>query len=164
MIKNTQSLYRFLRRKTGFKGLTVKTVFNNLGFSVSESETNLKPISGILLFCSDNSANKIIKGFSSYTETTKFYFRHRKHIVTHLEQNAADTGMDLFLYIQNFGLFKDRKKPNNIEIAKALYARGRKPELQYLYNIFAWYTLEEISHTWQRYIYEHPAMAEKLVA
>jgi len=164
MINTTKSLYRYLRRKTGFKGLTVQTVIKNLGFPISEMPHEFKLLSKILLYCSHNGANTNIKGFNEYSSTVKFYFRHRKHIVAQIEKAAEENDEELFSFIQNFYFFHDKQEPSNKEIAKALYARGRKPELDYLYNIFAWYTLEELANTWQRYLEEHPATAEKIAA
>jgi hypothetical protein len=66
--------------------------------------------------------------------------------------------------VQGFGVFRNSDKPTAGEIGKALWDSGRQwPELTTLYNVFAWYALEEVSRTWYRYLEEHPAHKPELL-
>jgi hypothetical protein len=83
-----------------------------------------------------------------------------------MENFAADCGTDIITMVQNFGIFRSYiVKPTLCEIGKALWDSGHYwPEYNHLYNVFSWYTLEEISHTWNRYLEDHLDLAEKLSA
>jgi hypothetical protein len=74
-----------------------------------------------------------------------------------MEQTAAEMGTDIISMVQSFGVFRNSGKPAPSEIGKALWDGSQSyPELASLYNVFAWYALEEVSRTWYRYLEENP--------
>ena len=72
--------------------------------------------------------------------------------------------------VQEFGIFRYRDiaatggAPTPSEVGKALWDSKKWPELSTLYNVFAWYALEEVSRTWYRYLEENPAYRAELSA
>jgi hypothetical protein len=93
-----------------------------------------------------------------------FFRKHRHDIVSQMEKTATEMGSDIISFVQSFGVFRNSTPPTPGQVGKALYDSRYWPELEVLYNVFAWYTLEEISHSWHRYLEEHPTLAEKLSA
>jgi len=62
--------------------------------------------------------------------------------------------------VQGFGVFRNSDKPTPSEVGRALWDSGQQwDDLTNLYNVFAWYALEEVSRTWYRYLedaqYQH---------
>jgi hypothetical protein len=82
-----------------------------------------------------------------------------------MEQTAAELGSDIFSMVRGFGVFRYGSKPTVGEIGKALYDSGTTwDNLTDLYNVFAWYALEEVSRTWYRYLEDNPAYHMELTA
>ncbi len=70
-----------------------------------------------------------------------------------MENTAKEFGTDIFSMVQGFGVFRNTEKPTPDQIGKALWGNfKRKSEYENLYNVFAWYALEEVAHTWYRYL------------
>jgi hypothetical protein len=78
---------------------------------------------------------------------------------------AEEFGTDIFSMVQNFGVFRNSEKPTPTEIGKALWDKSKTyPDLTSLYNVFAWYALEEVSRAWYRYLEENPRYRAELAA
>jgi len=163
-ISTIKGLYRVVKQSSGFSGRTVHSVILSLGHCLWGTEEDFKELSGILLNCSNHGANVGFSGFIYYSDTIPFYKKHRHDIVSHMEQTAAELGTDIISMVQSFGVFHNSQKPTPSEIGKALWGSFHKQDLATLYNVFAWYALEEISHAWQRYLEDHPVLAVKLPA
>ena len=164
-IRTVKGLFRFLKRNTNFSGHTVHTAILHLGFSLLDKENEFIKLSCLLVNCSNKGADAGFPGFCYSTDTVQFFIKHRKDIVKHMEQTAEDCGLDIISMVQDFGAFRNKKKPTISEVGKALWDTGKyNVELHYLYNVFAWYALEEIAHTWSRYLEDNPALAKKLSA
>ena len=154
-----------LIRHSNFSGRTINSVIFALGFHPqNEKEGEFKELSSQLENCAENGANVGFIGFIYYNETIPFFKKHRQDIVTHMEQTAANLGTDIISMVQNFGVFRNSAKPTVGEIGKALWGSGKSQNLTSLYNVFAWYALEEIAHTWYRYLEDNPSVWEKLSA
>ena len=164
-ISSIRGLYRYVKSNTGFSGHTVHSVILALGYYLWGSANDFKELSGTLKDCSNHGADAGFPGFSNYSDTIKFFKKHRSDIVSHMEKTAAEMGIDIISMVQGFGVFRNSKAPTPGQIGKALWDSGHYwPELDKLYNVFAWYTLEEVSHSWHRYLEDHPVLAEKLSA
>ena len=151
-ISTIKGLYRIVKQRTGFSGRTVNSVISSLGHCLWGTAEDFKELSDILINCSNHGANVGFSGFIYYSDTVPFYKKHRQDIVSHMEQTAAELGTDIISMVHGFGVFQHSQKPTTSEIGKALWGNYHKPELTTLYNVFAWYALEEISHAWQRYL------------
>ena len=69
-----------------------------------------------------------------------------------MENFAAELGTDIISMVQGFGVFRNSTPPTTGEVGKALWNNViRGNDLTALYNVFAWYTLEEVSRTWLMY-------------
>jgi hypothetical protein len=83
-----------------------------------------------------------------------------------MEHAAEQIGTDVISMVLNFGEFRNNDDaPNVSEVGKALWDTSNSySQLTELYNIFAWYTLEEVSRTWHKYLIDNPAVQEALAA
>ena len=164
-ISSIKGLYRYVKTNSGFSGHTVHSVILSLGYYLWGSKENFKELSEVLKDCSNHGADSGFSGFIYHSETIPFFTEHRKDIISHMERTAAELGTDIISMVQGFGIFRQSDKPTPSEVGKALWDSGHYwPELDTLYNVFAWYVLEEVSRTWQRYLEDNPALAEKLSA
>ena len=164
-ISTIRGLQRYIKQHSHFSGRTINSVIFSLGFHPqNEKEGDFIELSAQLENCAEHGANCGFGGFIYYHETISFYKANRKDIVNHIEQTAAELGTDIISMVQNFGIFRNSKKPSAGEVGKALWGSANNPELTTLYNVFAWYALEEVSHTWYRYLEEHPTYRAKLSA
>jgi hypothetical protein len=124
-----------------------------------------KELSAQLENCAEHGANCGISGYINNSETIPFFMEHRHDIVRHMEQTAAELGTDIISMVQSFGMFRNADKPTPSEIGRALWDSGQQwQELTSLYNVFTWYTLEEISRTWYSYLEDHPVYWDELSA
>jgi len=164
-VSTIKGLYRIVKKNSCFSGRTIHSVILSLGFNLFDKEEQFKKLSSILTQCSLRGADTGFSGFINISETISFFIRHRKDIINHMEQTAADCGIDIISMVQGFGIFKDTNKPTISDVGKALWDKSQV-YIKYfdLYNVFSWYALEEIAHTWQRYLEEHPAVVESLLA
>jgi len=164
-ISTVRGLYHFVTRNSGFSGRTVHSVILSLGYYKWGTKEDFLELSCDLQNCSNYGANIGFSGFTYYQDTLAFSKKHRHDIVKHMEKSAAELGTDIISMVQNFGVFRNSEKPTASEIGKALWGSPRHSyELVTLYNVCAWYALEEIAHTWQKYLEAHPALEEKLSA
>jgi hypothetical protein len=164
-ISTIRGLYRYAKQNSGFSGHTVHSVILALGYSFHQSREYFKELSGVLQDCSEHGADTGFSGFQSPSETIAFFQKHRYDIISHMEQTAADLGTDIISMVQGFGVFRNSTPPTPGQVGKALWDSGHYwPELNKLYNVFAWYALEEIARTWYRYLEDNPAYHAELCA
>jgi hypothetical protein len=115
--------------------------------------------------CAEHGANVGFPGFIYYSDTIAFFRKNRKDIVNNIEQTAAEMGEDLIKMVQSFGVFRNSTPPTSDEVGKALWDSAYQyDELTNLYNVFAWYALEEVSNIWYRYLEDNPGYWEQLSA
>ena len=158
-------LKSYLNIHSNFIDDTICNVIIALGFHpVHSTREEVKELSGIFKDCSEHGADSGFSGFSYYHETIAFFMVNREDIVKHMEQTASELGTDIISMVQGFGVFRNSDKPTPSEVGRALWDSKEHPDLTSLYNVFAWYALEEISHTWYRYLEENQTIAEKLSA
>jgi len=164
-ISNIQEMRNFLYQNSGFSKRTINNVIEALGFPLHGSGAAFKDLSGQFENCAEHGANIGICGFIYYNETIAFYKANCQDIVAHMESMSTDLGTDIISMVQSFGVFRNSEKPSVLEVGRALWGTGKiRQELTTLYNVFAWYALEEVSRTWYRYLEENPAIHAELVA
>jgi len=165
LIKTIGNLRSFVSENSTFPARTVNNVIRALGYPLSGSGETFKELSTEFINCAEHGADIGFSGFIYYHETISFFKSNRVAIASHLERTAEELGTDIFSMVQNFGVFRNTDKPKPSEIGKALWDSSQSyPELTYLYNVFSWYALEEVSQTWYRYLEEHPAYRAELAA
>ncbi|MDR2468350.1 MAG: hypothetical protein LBD22_05255 [Spirochaetaceae bacterium] len=73
--------------------------------------------------------------------------------------------VDIIQFVQEFGAFRNTALPTPGEIGRALWDSAYlHDELTGLYNLFAWYALEEVSNIWYRYLEDNRARHAELLA
>ena len=157
-ISNIKAMRNFLYENSGFAEKTINNVIKALGYPLQGSSSILKELSAEFENCAEYGANIGFPGFIYYSETIAFFKANRRDIVNHMENLAAELGTDIISMVQGFGVFRFSEKPTVGEIGKALWGNIHHPELTTLYNVFAWYALEEVSRTWFRYLEEQQAV------
>jgi hypothetical protein len=154
----------YLYKNSGFSKSTVNNVIEALGYPLQGSSSVFNDLSTEFENCAEHGANVGFGGFIYYNETIAFFKANRKDIVSHMEQTAAELGTDIISMVQGFGVFRHSEKPTPSEVGRALWDSKKDLELTSLYNVFAWYALEEVSRTWYRYLEENPAYHAELSA
>jgi hypothetical protein len=164
-IATIQELRVFVSRNSSFPERTVNNVIKELGYPLTGSGGTFKELSADLVNCAEYGADIGIGGFIYYSETVSFFKKNRTAIASHIERTANELGTDIFSMVQAFGVFRNSEKPTLTEIGKALWDKSQTyPELTSLYNVFAWYALEEVSRTWYCYLEENPGYKVELSA
>jgi hypothetical protein len=163
-VSNIKALRNFIYKNSGFQEVTVNNVIKALGYPLQGSGMVLNELSADFENCAEYGANCGIGGFIYYNDTIAFFRANRKDIISHMEQNAAEMGTDIISMVQGFGVFRNGEKPTASEVGRALWDSKKDMDLTTLYNVFAWYALEEVSHTWYRYLEENPAVKAELSA
>jgi hypothetical protein len=164
-ITTIENLRAYISRNSSFPERTVNNVIEAFGYPLKGKGDTFKELSVDFVNCAEYGANIGISGFIYYSETTAFFRKNRTAIASHIERTAAEFGTDIFSMVQGFGIFRNSDKPTPTEIGKALWDSGQShPDLTSLYNVFAWYALEEVSRTWYSYLEEHPALRAELSA
>ena len=82
-------------------------------------------------------------GFTDYKDTVNFYRVNKKLILEHLVNVANELSEDPIVMIQNFNFIKGQF--TTLEIAEALYSQTVKDDYYAIYNIMAWFALEEVA-------------------
>lgn len=91
-------------------------------------------------------------GFIYYSETVEFWRKNRKKITRLMTDEAESLGESSALsMVQQFNGLKNYEAD---EIARALYGRYDE-DLTQIYNVFAWYVLEELANAWENFKYEN---------
>ena len=164
-ISNIQTMRNYLHRKSGFAERTINNIIKALGFPLEGSGQNFIELSTQFENCAEYGADCGISGFIYYSETIAFFKKHRVDIASHIERTASELGIDIFSMVQNFGVFQNSEKPTAGEVGKALWDASQFwPEFTNLYNVFAWYALEEVSRTWYKYLEDNPDYHAELSA
>ncbi|MDR2542782.1 MAG: hypothetical protein LBC80_04955 [Treponema sp.] len=164
-IKSIRGLQNYIKRHSYFSGRTVNSVIFALGYHPQHhTKDEFKELSGIFNDCSKYGAAIGFSGFIYYADTISFFKKNRNDIINHMEQTAAELGTDIISMVQSFGVFRNSEKPTASEIGKALWGNRHHQDLTSLYNVFAWYALEEVSRTWCRYLEDNPAYSAELSA
>ena len=164
-ITNIRALRAYIADNSNFTETTINNVIKTLGFSLSGSRETFNELSTQLENCAEHGADIGIPGFIYYSETIPFFRKNRQDIVNHMEQTAAEIGTDIISMVKEFGVFRNSDKPTPSEVGRALWDSGKNyDDLTTLYNVFAWYALEEVSRTWYRYLEENPGYRAELAA
>jgi hypothetical protein len=163
-IKTIEGLRRYMKNNSEFSYRTINNVITALGYSLKGSE-DFKDLSADFESCANYGANIGVHGFIYYCDTVAFYRKNRTDIVSHMENSASELGTDIISMVQNFSMFRNSEKPTADEIGKALWGRIQNDfEYKTLYNLFAWYALEEVAYTWLRYLEDNPSYHAELSA
>jgi len=164
-ITNIKKMRNYILENSSFPESTINNVIKALGYPLNGSGDTFKELSLELVNCAEYGANIGISGFIYYSETIPFYKKNRAAIASHIESTAEEFGTDIFSMVQNFGVFRHSEKPTPSEIGKALWDKSEThQDLTDLYNVFAWYALEEVSRTWYRYLEDNPGYRSELAA
>jgi hypothetical protein len=164
-IKNIQGLIAYVNDNSAWQITTIRNVIHALGYTAAGGAESLKNLSGQLVNVAQHGADGGFPGFIYYSDTVRFFRRNRKDIVNNIEQTASDMGEDVIKFVQSFGVFRNSAPPTPGEVGRALWDSSRlDDELTNLYNIFAWYALEEVSHVWYRYLEDNPRCRVELSA
>lgn len=133
---------------TNTDGKLIKAVKRQTGRDWAEFQDELKNVSA-----SPCGAAGGFSGFIYYSETVAFWRRNRKVITEQLNELALSLGENVMSMVMSFGGIKDGDFSED-EIGRALYGRY-DDELQQIYNVFAWYALEEVAHWYADFEYEN---------
>jgi len=163
-ISNIKALRAYIVRNSNFSEKIVNNIIKALGFPLVGSWDTFNELSTQFENCAEHGADIGISGFIYYSETVAFFLQNRNDIVSHMEQTAAELGTDIISMVQGFGVFHHGDKPAPSEVGRALWDSKEWPELTTLYNVFAWYALEEISRTWLMYLEDNPGYKAELSA
>jgi hypothetical protein len=156
----------YLKCNSGFSEETVNSTITALGYDpIHATQNDFIEISRTLIECAEHGADSGFSGFIYYNDTIAFYKKNQQDIVKHMEQTAADFGTDIITMVQEFGVFRHGDKPTTSQVGRALYDSGQtREDLTSLYNVFSWYTLEEISRTWRCFLEDNWDLAAELSA
>jgi hypothetical protein len=164
-ISNVQDLARYISGNSSWSAVTVCNAVTALGYSSNGGLESLKSLSANLADCAKHGADGGFPGFTCYSDTLAFFRRNRKDIVKNLELTSKESGEDIINMIRNFGVFRYDTPPSSSSIGKALWGTGKlQNDLTSLYNVFAWFCLEEISYIWYRYLEDNPDYYTELSA
>jgi hypothetical protein len=155
----------YVRENSTWQISTIRNVITALRYNPTDEKIeSLKDLSSQLVTCAKHGADAGFPGFTYYQDTIHFFKHNRKDIVTNIGHTAAETGMDIIIkMVQSFGVFRYDTPPASGQVGKALWDSAHiYDELTTLYNVFAWYALEEISHIWYRYLEDNPAYYAEL--
>jgi hypothetical protein len=162
-IKNIQGLISYVVENSAWQTTTVHHVITALGYRSNGGLESFKCLSANLADCAKHGADGGFPGFTYYPDTLSFFRRNRHDIVETLELLAEELGEDIIGMVQGFGVFRYNTSPTAAGIGKALWGAGTlRDDLTSLYNVFAWFCLEEISHAWYRYLEDNPGYYAEL--
>jgi hypothetical protein len=157
-IKNIQGLITYVKENSEWQIDTIHHVITALGYRGTGGLESFKNLSANLADCAKHGADGGFPGFTCYSDTLSFFRRNREDIVKNIELLAKELGEDIIGMVQGFGVFRHGTPPTAADIGKALWGTGTlKDDLTSLYNVFAWFCLEEISRVWYRYLEDNPA-------
>jgi hypothetical protein len=146
-IKSIQGLISYVAENSAWQTATVHHVVTALGCRSNGGLENIKSLSATLADCAKHGADGGFPGFTYYSDTLTFFRRNRQDIVKNLEILAEELGEDSISMVQHFGVFRHGIPPNPASVGRALWGTGKlKDDLTSLYNVFAWFCLEEISY------------------
>jgi hypothetical protein len=164
-ISTVQGLIRYVNENSSWSVSTVRNVVTALGWRSHGGLESLKGLSANLADCAKHGADGGFPGFTCYGDTLSFFRRNRRDIVKNIERMAKESGEDVVKMVQGFGVFRYSPVPAPREVARALWGAGKlKDDLTALYNVFAWFCLEEVSRVWYGYLENHPCYYAELSA
>jgi hypothetical protein len=164
-IKNIRGFIAYVQNNSTWQAATIRAVIHALGYTAAGGAQSLKELSGTLADAARYGAASGFSGFTYYSETIAFFHCNRRDILYNMEHTAAEMGEDLIKMVQSFGAFRDERPPTSGEIGAALWDSAYLHKKYYgLYNVFAWYALEEVANIWYRYLEENPAYLAELSA
>jgi hypothetical protein len=164
-IKNIQSLISYVTENSAWQTTTIHHVITTLGYCGNGGLESLKSLSATLTDCAKHGADSGFPGFTYYSDTLSFFRNNRQDIVKNMELLAEELGEDIISMVQHFGVFRYIAPPTPANVGKALWGTGKlNDDLTSLYNVFAWFCLEEISHVWYRYLEDNPGYYAELSA
>jgi hypothetical protein len=164
-ITTVQGLTAYIKNNSSWPAATIRNVITALGYNPNGGRGSLVELSGTLADCAMNGAGGGFPGFIYYSETVQFYRRNQQDIVKNLEITAEELGEDIIGMVRHFGVFRHDRPPSAGGIVRALWGTGKlQDDLTGLYNAFAWFCLEEVSHIWYRYLEDNPAYYAELSA
>jgi hypothetical protein len=164
-VSNVQGLIRYVSGNSPWSAATVRNAAAALGWHSNGGLESLKGLSANLADCAKHGADGGFPGFTYYRDTLSFFRRNRRDIVKNLELLAKELGEDVVKMVQGFGVFRHSPVPAPRDVGRALWGAG-KPEdgLTALYNVFAWFCLEEVSRVWYGYLEDNPVRYAELSA
>jgi uncharacterized protein YggL (DUF469 family) len=83
-------------------------------------------------------------GFIYYSETHPFAMRHRKAIVSWLEETACSLGEDVVSMVSHFGVFRNCPMDDADKKELYRYLSGARCEQSTITNVMAWFAAEEV--------------------
>jgi len=83
-------------------------------------------------------------GFTYYSDTHAFAMRHRKAIVSMLEESADMLGEDVVAMVASFGVFRRNPMDNNDRKELYRFIGGGKCDQSTITNLMAWFAAEEV--------------------
>jgi hypothetical protein len=83
-------------------------------------------------------------GFIYYEETHRFAMRHRKLIISLLEEEASSLGEEVVEMICNFGIFRNSKADSDDKKEIYRYLGGGRCDQSTITNVMAWFAAEEV--------------------
>jgi hypothetical protein len=156
-INNIQGFITYIAENSAWQTGTITHVVTALGYRSTGGLESLKSLSANLADCAKHGADGGFPGFTYYSDTLTFFRCNRQDIVKNLELTAEEIGEDIIGMVQGFDVFRYGTPPTAASIGRALWDTGKlKDDLTSLYNVFAWFCLEEISHVWYRYLEDNP--------
>ncbi len=164
-ISTIEALRNYLVSNSSFSQTIINNVIIAMGYSLNGDEEELKDLSSELEDCAEHGADIGISGFIDHDETVAFFIKNRGNIVSHMEHAAKELGTDIISMVQKFCVFRDFEELNVSHIGQALWGDIQlEPENIELYHIFSWFTVEEVSQTWYRYLEDNPSYWAELSA
>jgi hypothetical protein len=164
-ITTIEGLVTYVKNNSPWPAATIRKVITVLGYNPNAGRESLVELSGILADCAKHGADGGFPGFTYYDDTLAFFRRNRQDIAKNLELLAGELGEDIISMVQHFGVFRHGRHPSASDIGRALWGTGKlKDDLTALYNVFAWFCLEEVSRIWYRYLEDNPAYYAELSA
>lgn len=126
-------------------GALVYPVKNQMGVSRSDFWSELENVGRS--YCG---AAAGFGGFVYYSETVAFWRAHRPKIYAYMKELADGLGENVLSMVCSFNGLKDYETE---EVARALYG-NYNDEYDQIYNVFAWFALEEVASRYSDYCYE----------
>jgi len=88
-------------------------------------------------------------GFIYYTDTCKFYRKHKQHILSLTEEMATELGEDMLTMIAHFGCLKDMDLTPS-DIGEALWS-SKGECVDQIQNALAWFAAEEVANAYDNF-------------
>ena len=133
---------------TNTDGKLIKAVKRQYGYGWDDFQDYLKNVSN-----SPCGAAGGFSGFIYYSETSDFWRRNRKIITEQLSELAFSLGENVLQMVMSFGGIKDGDFSED-EVGRALYGNYNS-DLDQIYNVFAWFALEEVASWYSDFEYEN---------